>query len=120
MSEVIGKQSFDRNTAMYSHVVVRADLSPAQQVVQAIHAGMSVTAQYGGLQEDTRLVLLSVKDQQELSELAGKLESNQIPFSMFHEPDYGVGYSALATPPDVLKNRKAFKKLKLWELMPQS
>ena len=113
-----GKQAFDKEKALYTHVVVRQDLSPEQQMVQAIHAAASATAEFGGLTSDTRLVLLSVRNQDELQHLACQLNEKSIPFHMFHEPDYGVGFSALATPPDTMKNRKAFKKLSLWRFNP--
>lgn len=111
----VGKMPFDRATAQYTHVVIRRDISVEQQVVQGIHAAMAATAQFGGLTSETRLVLMSVEDEEELLSLADKLHYSNIEFSLFKEPDYKMGFSALATSPGIISDRKMFKKLPLWK-----
>lgn len=110
-----GKQPFCREQAKYCYVLVRDDLTPEQQTVQAIHAAMAATAEHGGLTVDTRLALLSVKDQSQLLALAGKLEQQGARFSVFEEPDHGIGFSALATAPGFHKDFKLLHKLPLWK-----
>lgn len=110
----VGKVPFDRNSAEYSHVIVRRDLSAEQQTVQAIHAAMAATAEFGGLSPTTRLVLMSIESESELMKLAERLSLSGVDYSLFHEPDHATGYSALATKPGPISERKMFKKFKLW------
>ena len=86
-----GKQPFDRKAVTYCYVIVRQDLSLEQQMVQAIHAAMAATSDHGGLQSDTRLAVVAVKNQAQLLEWAGRLERQGIAFSLFQEPDHGIG-----------------------------
>ena len=109
-----GKQPFDRHTALYSYVIVRTDLSAQQQTVQAIHAAMAATAHHGGLTDDTRLALLAARDQRQLYDIADALEREGIAFSLFEEPDHGIGASALATAPGPFARFRCLKRLPLW------
>lgn len=109
-----GKQPFDRGSALYCHVLVRTDLSLAQQAVQAIHAAMACVGEHGGLTPDTRLVLLGVSGHDELIRWARRLTSQRIAYSLFEEPDHGIGPSALATRPGLLTERKGLGRLPLW------
>lgn len=110
-----GKQPFCRETARYCYVIIRSDLTLEQQMVQAIHAAMAATAQHGGLTDHTRLALLCARNQQHLLDLAGALDDREQPFSLFHEPDHGIGYSALATAPGFHKDFKILHRLPLWK-----
>ena len=110
-----GKQPFDRETAEYCHVLVRTDLSLPQQAVQAIHAAMAATAEHGGLRPDTRLALLAVPDQPSLLAWGQRLMAKGIAFSLFEEPDHGIGPSALATAPAPMAQRRCLQRLPLWE-----
>lgn len=57
-----GKNTEGKNEAEYIYILVREDLTLAQQGVQSAHAGMLAVSKYGGLNENTRLVILKVKD----------------------------------------------------------
>lgn len=109
-----GKAPFDKAAARTSYVLVRADLSLAQQAVQAIHAAMNAAAKFGGLSEDTRLALLTVQDSHELIVWQQRLSGRGIPYTTFWEPDHAIGESALATPPLDARQGKAFARLPLW------
>lgn len=109
-----GKQPFDRASAQYCHVLVRTDLSLAQQAVQAIHAAMTCVSEHGGLTDETRLVLLAIPDQQSLLDWSDKLGARGIAHSLFEEPDHGIGSSALATAPGLLSERRCLGRLPLW------
>lgn len=110
-----GKQPFDRQAATYCYVAVRKDLPLAQQVVQAIHAAMAATADHGGLTPHTRLALLAVDDEAHLLALASRLGREGVAFSLFDEPDHGIGASALATAPGPHARFRALRRLPLWE-----
>lgn len=111
----LGKQAFDRSEASYLFAAVRQDLPPAIQGVQLCHATATAAAA-GGLREDTRFVIVSVKDQEQLLELARQLDHDGVAFSMFEEPDYGIGYSALATHVAGVKTGKRFSRMPLWSI----
>lgn len=111
----VGKQPFCREQAKYCYVLVREDLSLEQQTVQAIHAAMAATAEHGGLTPATRLALVSVKDRSHLLAMAGKLEQAGARFSLFEEPDHGIGFSALATAPGFHKDFRLLHRLPLWK-----
>lgn len=117
-SPAAGKQPFDRKAVTYCYVIVRQDLSLEQQMVQAIHAAMAATADHGGLKNDTRLAVVAVKNQAQLLEWAGRLERQGIAFSLFQEPDHGIGSSALATAPGAYETFKALRRLPLWKSCP--
>lgn len=117
MSEAcIGKIEFDKENVNYVYILVRKDLSKEQQGVQAVHAGMASVHEHKGLKSDTRLVLLSVEDESDLLQWKEKTIYKDIKHEMFYEPDYGIGWSALATAPISRKEGKIFKKLNKWTL----
>lgn len=109
-----GKAPFDKEAARTSYILVRTDLPLAQQAVQAIHAAMSATAEFGGLEPDTRLALLAIEDAASLSAWQERLSGRGIPYTTFWEPDHAIGESALATPPLDRRQGKAFARLPLW------
>lgn len=109
-----GKAPFDSATARYVYVLVRTDLSPAQQGVQACHAAMTATAAFGGLTHDTRLAMLAVDGPHELQRWIERLDRKDVPFKTFWEPDHNTGWSALATAPIGRKDGRVFAGLKPW------
>lgn len=111
----VGKVPFDKAAATYSYVLVRRDLSLEQQLVQAVHAGMKAVNDHGQLCPDTRLAVLSVRDQAHLLACAGELHDAGIGFSIFEEPDYAMGASALATAPGPALRLRCLKKLPLFQ-----
>lgn len=114
-----GKAPFDPALAKTVYVLVRTDLSLAQQAVQACHAGMQAVARFGGLEPDTRLALLAIEGSEDLARWQRQLDNRGIPFTVFWEPDHNTGESALATPPLDERQGKAFARLPLWEGSPQ-
>lgn len=84
------------------YVVVRADLSPAQQAVQACHAALALVEGWSAV-PDT-LVLLSTQNEQSLLQLADAIEARcdlprgyALQLAVFREPDLGGQATALAT-----------------------
>lgn len=87
------------------YLVVRADLPPAQQAVQAAHALQafnlchpSTTARW--VAESNTLALLEVDDEAALCELACRADFFGVECAQFREPDLGDSLTALALSPD--------------------
>lgn len=115
-----GKQGFDKEAAKYVYVLIRSDLTLSQQGVQAVHASMAAIHSHGGLTNDTRLALLTVKDELELLKIEQKCQLNFVAYEKFWEPDHMIGWSALATAPISREQGRIFKNLKLWKPENQS
>jgi len=98
----------------YIYTFIREDISPEQKIVQIGHAcheaGKRTTDR-----EISSLILLSARDQEDLEDIAMKLDGKGIEFYMFYEPDNGMGYSAICTQPiSDLESRNFFRKWKLF------
>jgi len=101
----------------YVYVLVRADLTPKQQMVQAIHAALEAGYVFRELraeQDEHWLVLCTVPDEQALHDARAHLEQADIGHYVFHEPDDGLGYTALATQPIEKRQRKHLRRFELW------
>ena len=95
------------------YVLVRRDLSPSQQAVQAGHA-LAEHLLRGDLNgwDNGTLILLGVGNEQELQDWAERLTWRGLSYSMFREPDIGDQMTALACAPSP-EDRKLFRSLKL-------
>ncbi len=89
---------------MKLYLVVRADLSPAQQAVQASHALRQFVDEHP--QEDQEwfeksntIAFLAVGNEQELTQLLARAELCGISCSGFREPDRGDELTAAAISP---------------------
>jgi phage-related protein len=100
----------------YSYVFVREDLPNTVKLVQSSHACMEMAFVTRLPEEQTFLVALSVKDEKDLKKIADKLEHQKIKFSIFFEPDFDYGYTALCTEPVEFGKYKVFEKYNLLEL----
>lgn len=109
-----GKYTKDRDQKKYVYILIRDDLSIVQQGVQIAHAGMLAISRHGGLDEDTRLVVLKVKDQDHLLEYENISLNEGLKFEKFFEPDHKIGWSALSTAPIERNDGRIFKNLPLW------
>jgi hypothetical protein len=99
----------------YVYVLVRADLSLEQQLVQASHAALEAGFEFERPASTANLVLLSVENRGELELAAERLNARGIEHHLFYEPDFGIGHSALATRPLYLRSeRAAFKRYRLF------
>lgn len=90
------------------YVLVRKDLSPSYRAVQAGHAVAEWLLHDQSWQNDT-LVYLTTRDEWSLCRWADKLDSKDIKWVGFREPDLGNQLTAIA----VLSDGKIFKNLEL-------
>ena len=79
-------------------------MNPGQQAVQATHAAIKFIIEHPEIAHEwynisEYLVELSVKNQEELLELAEKLSWKDIVFSEFREPDLDNAVTAIAIEP---------------------
>lgn len=100
----------------YTYVFVRTDISIEQQLVQSAHAALEAGKQFNESKAISSIVMIAAKNKDELHKIANRLEQNGILFNMFHEPDFGMGDSALATEPICCPDkRKVLKKYQLYK-----
>lgn len=84
----------------YTYVLVREDLSQEQQMVQACHAALEAGFAFNAPAMTSRLIVLTVPNQEALMAAAARLDRYGVDHHMFFEPDFGpMGHSALATRP---------------------
>ncbi len=92
------------------YVLVRTDLSPSQQAVQAGHG----VAEYlltnpNTIWKNGTLVYLGVKNEDKMMEWQFDLKQNNADHTCFHEPDLNNQITSIAC----VDSQKTFKKLKL-------
>ncbi len=83
----------------YIYTFVREDISPEQKIVQIGHACHEAGKRTSYDKNISSLILLSARDQEDLVDIAMKLDGKGIEFYMFHEPDNNMGFSAICTQP---------------------
>lgn len=93
----------------YMYLFCREDLSPCQRVIQTAHAAALIGHKYHG---DTYATLCGAKDEEHLKSIADYLDSNNIAFELFFEPDIQA-FTAIATAPLRGTERLPLKKFKL-------
>lgn len=93
----------------YCYILVRTDLSPAQQLVQSCHAAMEATHKYG-LPERTHLVVCELSESIEYAEYY--LSKHGVQFQTFYENDISE-HTAICTEPIYGDKRNLFKKFNL-------
>ena len=82
------------------YVLVRTDIDPVQQVVQAAHAAAEAgRAFYAARHGIASLIVLGVPNRDTLLAARDTLLQRGLETTLFFEPDFGMGESALATEP---------------------
>jgi peptidyl-tRNA hydrolase len=86
------------------YLVVRADLPPGQQAVQACHALREFVEDHpdtdrSWFHESNTLVLLSAPDERAITRLGMKAVRAGVPCSEFREPDLDNAVTAIAVAP---------------------
>ena len=97
----------------YMYIFIREDLTGPQRIVQASHAAHEAGHEFGKPDDgSTHIVLIGIKTQECLLTAAQHLERHDIPYRMFHEPDYDTGFTAIATKPLIGAERKPLRKFR--------
>lgn len=100
----------------YIYVLVRNDLTPRQQTVQACHASIESSRHYlRPTDEHPSIIICSVKNEQKLLSCAKELQDKGIAHEIFYEPDIGSQATALASRPLAGDDRKAFARFQLMQ-----
>lgn len=108
------------SAANYVYVLVRADIPLEQQAVQACHASLHVGYAEDEPSSPPNLVLLTVPSESRLLAVANDLDKQGLRYSLFNEPDGGMGFSALATRViQSAKERRLFSAYPLFRSPPQ-
>jgi hypothetical protein len=99
-------------------VLVRADLSPSQQVVQSAHAVLEASRQRLIPPEipHPHLVVCGVADHEELTRECERLAHHGVRVALFTEPDIldaGARETAVATEPITPERRRLFRRYRL-------
>lgn len=97
----------------YTYVFVRTDIPSEAQIVQAGHACLEAGFDFPRPNGTCHMVLIGVPSEEKLVNTARYLEDHEIAHRMFHEPDYGMGFSAIATEPIHGDRRKPLRKFQL-------
>lgn len=97
--------------------MVRKDLPPSNQAVQACHAALEIGRNsISAHVEHPHLVLLGVENEKELRSVIQKLVQHEIEHRAFIEPDLGHQLTAIATVPLSGRQRKFFQQFPLLKL----
>ena len=97
------------------YVIVRDDLTPTHQLVQAVHAAHEVGIRYGNPDDISSMVVCSIPDEKSLRLLNARASLAGIKTYMFEEDDFDNQATAFATEPISGEARRFFRKLPLWE-----
>lgn len=96
------------------YILVREDIPPKHQAVQACHAGISAGRELIPRDEQhPNLVVLTVPDEAALMRWCERLDHAQVGYRYFREADMADQVTAVATEPLEPWQRKLFKQLPL-------
>lgn len=102
----------DMFTHSYVYVIVRKDLSAAQQAVQSCHAVIEATKAFK-IEKHPSVIICHVRSCSKLHDVCAELNETGVKFSTFYEPDIGFELTAIASEPVSGSKRDAFKKFQL-------
>lgn len=95
----------------YTYCFIRKDIPIHAQIIQTAHACL----QSDKPKTVNSIVLFEVKNEDHLIQTNEYLKDRGIKTYMFFEPDYDMGYTAIATEPiSNEKDRAIFKRFKMW------
>jgi hypothetical protein len=100
----------------YVYVLVREDLEIEQQIVQACHAAHESGLACEAPADVSRMIVCTVPDQTALLIAAERLREQDVGHELFFEPDFGIGYSALATHPLSGRERRPLRRYPLYSM----
>lgn len=90
-----------QNQPVYVYILVREDLSPSQIAVQSCHAAIEATRRFTPGQDEVHphLVLIGVKNENDLLKAYERLQYHGISITKFEEPDKNNEVTAISTAP---------------------
>lgn len=95
----------------YTYCFIRKDIPIHAQIIQTAHACL----QSDKPKTVNSIVLFEVKNEEHLIQANEYLKDRGIKTYMFFEPDYDMGYTAIACEPlSDEKDRNIFKRFKMW------
>ena len=99
------------------YVFIRVDLPIQQQLVQSNHAALEAGIAFGNKEqtEPSSLILIAVKNKYQLEKAMKDLESKDIKFVSFEEPDWEYGLTAFAIEALTQDKRVLLKRYQLWK-----
>lgn len=104
----------------YVYTFIRTDLSFEQQIVQAAHSALEAGRDLGKPDSESNLILLGVKNQESLLQIAERLKYHEIKYSLFYEPHNNRGYTSLTTEPLMeMEKRRVLSKYSLYKFKPE-
>lgn len=106
---LLWKEDIKANEPDYMFLFVRQDISSEQQAVQAAHAAY-VAGSKASPEADVNnvhFVLVGVENEEEVKVAAETLESNNVAYYEFYEPDLGDALTSVASQP-IKEHQKRF------------
>lgn len=102
------------------YVVIRTDISPVQQAVQIAHASAEAGSRFYRTAEHgvASIILVEAPDATTLEKAKTHLTKKGIEHTVFFEPDWGMGESALGTRPMVEREWRYFMGWKSFRACP--
>lgn len=104
----------------YLYVLVRTDLSLAQQAVQAAHAVIEASPSIPSELQHPHLILCGVKSESQLSESLQRLREAGIQCYEWREDDLDNQLTSIATEPVYGEDREHFNKFQLLTMKPEN
>lgn len=103
----------------YTYVWLRKDLQPVHAIIQAGHALHEIGLDSRRLAKANHMVLFEVPNEKVLFEVEKELSWLGIRHHLFYEPDYGMGYTAIASEA-FCENDPIRKRFSRWPLYKDS
>lgn len=98
------------------YVFIRKDLPIEQILVQSAHAALEsgIHLKHDKENEPSSLIVLQVKNKEQLEKAYEDIGSHGINLVKFDEPDWDYGFTSFASEPVTMDQRKIFKKYRLF------
>lgn len=97
---------------------IRQDISLPQQITQAGHAIYGLVNSYRPEFDTPNFVTIGVPDLNALKRVQAKLNVNQVPHYAWVEPDFDLGFTAIATIPLDEEQKKVLSNYRLYPCSP--
>lgn len=101
----------------YNYIFVRTDLPIAHQMAQACHGALETGKRFHETQmcSPDSIIILQVKNQEELRNAQDIVEKAGIKTVAFFEPDWDYGFTSFGTEPITQDMRHHLRKFRLWK-----